>query len=138
MPDFNFMIVGLAPSILDELAGQVPNNIAIISKKKNEELSSFYQKAKVYCQFSLVEGFPNVIGEAMSWGCIPVATEVGGTPEIMGNNGYLIKPDIDQAVSSIKKAALVGEEKMKECQDWIIKNFSLEKRKEKLFELINS
>jgi len=138
MPDFNFTIIGLAPSILNELAGQVPNNITLIGKKKNEELIPFYQKAKVYCQFSLIEGFPNVIGEAMVFGCIPVATGVGGTPEIMGNNGYLIKCDINQAIGSIGKAASAGEEKMKECQAWIIKNFSLEKRKEKLLELINS
>ena len=45
----------------------------------------------MFCLFSLVEGLPNVVAEAMLCECIPVVTRAGGVPDMVGDNGYFVK-----------------------------------------------
>lgn len=136
MSNFRFIIVGLEESFLNNLSSEISSNVSLITKKKPQELLSYYQKAKVYCQFSMVESFGNVIAESMLCGCVPVVSNVGGIPEVIGNNGYIVERDIDMAVNAIEKAVGDDVSKMRECRDYVIKNFSSEKRKERLHQLI--
>ena len=61
---------------------------------------------------SLREGFPTVVLEAMSYGLPVIATDVGGTSELLinGETGFLIKPyDTD---SLIKKLSILIEDEV--------------------------
>jgi glycosyltransferase involved in cell wall biosynthesis len=70
----------------------------------------FYQKAKVFCMTSAFEGFPNVVLEAQSFGCVPVAFNAyGAISEIVedNKNALLVKPfDIKKMSEAILKIAL--------------------------------
>ncbi len=64
---------------------------------KNRELMDFYARTPVDCfvNTSSSEGLPVSIMEACSFGIPVLATDVGGTSEIVreGKNGFLLKPD---------------------------------------------
>ena len=58
--------------------------IQLIGKVPNAEIMDYYKVADVFINPSYSEGFPRVVIEAMSSGLPVVATDVGGTRDIMG------------------------------------------------------
>lgn len=58
-----------------------------------------------FASLPLGEGFPNVIGEAMSVGIPCVATDIGDSSLVIGDSGWIIPPgDVDSLVKTIKLA----------------------------------
>lgn len=55
------------------------------------DVDNFYRQIDVLILNSISEGFPNVLGEAMSHGVFPLATDAGDSFKILGNNGYKLK-----------------------------------------------
>lgn len=79
----------LPPHIRWEMPGPVPN----------ERLMDFYKSTHVdvFLNVSASEGVPVSIMEALSFGIPVIATDVGGTHEIVtdGQNGRLLSPDFE-------------------------------------------
>ena len=74
----------------------------------NQEVLSYYKSSKVdiFINLSRTEGIPVTIMEAMSFGIPVMATDVGGTREIVNNeNGFLLSanPNIDMVTAKIKE-----------------------------------
>lgn len=65
---------------------------------------------------SQAEGISNTLLEAMACGCVPVATDVGGNPELVdeGANGLLV-PAQDSAALAAGLARLVRDPLLREC-----------------------
>lgn len=64
-----------------------------------------YAEAEIFCGLSRSEGLGNVFLEAQAAGCIVVATNVGGIPEIVcdQNTGVLVAPDdVDAAAHALE------------------------------------
>lgn len=80
-------------------ASSLPNNISVsfIGNLPNKKVLEFYKNNKVdlFINVSSSEGLPVSIMEAISFGIPVIATDVGGTSEIVINdlNGILIKKD---------------------------------------------
>lgn len=94
---------------------------------------SEYQDADVFCFPSLLEGYPNVIIEAMSCGLPIVCSNVCEMPLIVkeGVNGFLFNPhDICSIVSAISKVIEMTPQQREEIgranRDYVIKNNSPE------------
>ena len=90
---------------------------------------------------SYVEGFPNVILEAMSSKVPCIGTNVGGIKFLIGDTGYLVKPgDIEGIEKKIHKFYKLSEleriELGKRAFDRIKNNFDLEIIGKKLIKLI--
>lgn len=72
-----------------------------------EEVPDHLNNAQILLMPSVSEGVPKTILEAMSCGTIPIATPVGGIPDIVedGKNGFLLKntnPEtIERTISSV-------------------------------------
>lgn len=80
---------------------------------------------------SYSEGFPNVIGEAMSCGVPCVVTDVGDSAWIVGETGKVVPPSNSEALAkALKELIELGTEGRRTLGDLarerIIKNFSLD------------
>ncbi len=76
-----------------------------IGREQKEQL---FRRCQVFVLPSYREGFPNSLLEAMSWGLVPIATDVGAIPEVVedGQNGYVIRPgDVERLAQVVKKLA---------------------------------
>ncbi len=89
---------------------------------KNTELMQYYQNNHVdlFVNTSSSEGLPVSIMEACSFGIPGIATDVGGTGEIIrdGETGYLLNADVtsDELAEKIRFAALLPSEKIQELR----------------------
>ncbi|MDD5449076.1 MAG: glycosyltransferase family 1 protein [Candidatus Omnitrophica bacterium] len=68
-------------------------------------LSLYYKNASVFIYPSLYEGFGLPVLEAMSNGCVVIASNTGSIPEVAGNAALLFSPDnVDELCSCIRQA----------------------------------
>lgn len=88
LPEIRFGVIGACGEVDAWLREQRPPNVEVIPPISRDELIGHYQRAKVYAQFSLREGLPNAVCEAMLCGCVPVGTPVQGITTAMGPLGY--------------------------------------------------
>ena len=88
-PDFKFTVVGDADHILSQHY-EIPENVQIQALVDEKTLLSLFQTHQYYAQFSIIEGLPNVLCEAMLCGCIPIGNPVFGIPTAIGNTGILV------------------------------------------------
>lgn len=87
-PDFSFTIIGKGKK-LEQL--HKPANIQLLPWIPNDELKDYYSSHEFYLQLSMIEGFPNTLGEAMLCGCIPIGSDAASIPEIIGETGFILK-----------------------------------------------
>lgn len=131
MPQYPFVLVGLNEGVA---MGEIPVNFEVIKKLDRPMLQNYYSRAKVYAQFSIHEGLPNVLLEAMLCECIPVGTNVCGIPTGIGKSGHII--------NTVKEAKLAIEKSMatsstgKNARQRVIDEFNLKQRENALWELI--
>jgi len=115
-----------------------PSNVKITGFIPFEKLLNYYQRAKVYVQISFYESFGVSVAEAMLCQCIPVVTNRGAIPEVVGDNGFYVpygNPEITS--KAIKKALDSSNEIGKKARQRIKQKFTLKKRENKLTEIIN-
>lgn len=91
LPGVRFIIIGLSDESIKILESmRSSDNIEMRGHVDQERLIGYYQKAKVYCQLSYRESFGVAMAEAMACGCIPVASDRGALPEIIGDTGFIV------------------------------------------------
>ena len=97
----------------------------------NIPYESFIEKlkqAKVYCQLSYTDQFPLTVLEAMACGCIPVVSDRGGLPEIVGDVGFIVPyGDVEKTREAIRLALLSTPADIKAVRDRA-RMFSIERR----------
>ena len=134
---YQFVVVG-------KVSQDVKNKIKYITEKTDnirfmgylpfEQLLTLYQQAKVYCQLSYYESYGLAPAEAMACGCIPVVTEKTALPEVVGEKGFKVLYGTTQPVMQAIEFASKSDF---DTRKHIIDNFSLEKREEKLKEILD-
>ena len=135
LPNIPFTIIGLSERIV--LGLNVPTNVEIIPSMDRKSLLPYYQRTKVYCQPSRHEGMSNVLCEAMLCGCIPVATNVGATQSILGDEGIIVSlGDVSALVSALQRAMQFSEEKGYKVREQVANRFTRKQREQKLIEIL--
>lgn len=136
-PNHNFLLIGYKKEVLMGLEKTVPSNLTILPPLTKNEIEKYLTETLIYCQLSRHEGHPNALCEAMSFGCIPIGTDVWGISSTIGNAGYLFS---EKAVVNINGAILdnIIKNHKKEKEDpaiYIKKNFPIQKRINKFKEI---
>lgn len=91
----------LFDTVKSEAENILPENISVsfMGRVPNTQIYDYYNNhnVNIFINVSSSEGLPVSIMEAVSFGIPVIATDVGGTSEIVedGKNGYLIKKDFE-------------------------------------------
>jgi glycosyltransferase involved in cell wall biosynthesis len=109
-PDLRLIIVGdgsLAESMKKQAMDlSLENNIVWYGRQEQDKLQALYEQIDILLMPSRSEGFGLTAIEAMACGCVVVASDTGGLPEIVRDNkiGLLHKPEsIEDIVVKINK-----------------------------------
>ncbi len=95
-PSVWFLLAGAGPlqPEMKARAAVIPRSRQIIFAGSRSDIPEILSALDVFTLASIIEGFPNVVLEAMAMAKPVVATEVGGIPELIetGEDGILVKP----------------------------------------------
>ena len=139
LPDVSFLHAGphLDESIV-ELRNVAGPNVEFLGMVPDDKLTELYERASVYVQASLHEGFGMSLAEAMAAGCIPVATRYGSLPEVLGETGvYLLNATPQAVAEGIKVGLCESRDSRLRAQRRIRESFSLEQRASGLKQVID-
>ena len=135
LPDVKFLVIGIKGDALKKLQDIAPSNVEFLDPLSQDELISYYQQAKVYCQLSMREGLPNALCEAMLCECVPVGTDVQGVRTAIGDNGFYVPYGDEKATAEAIKKAL-NSDKGKEARERIKNLFPIERREKEMVQVI--
>jgi len=71
---------------------KIDNKVKFLGSISHSEIVKYYQQNDVFILPSLNEGMSNTILEAMACGLPIITTNVGGSKELIKNNGFIVKP----------------------------------------------
>jgi glycosyltransferase involved in cell wall biosynthesis len=131
--DVQLLIVGDGPyrGKLEALACQInTSNIVFLGEQRPENIPGILKSTDIFVNPSYSEGLPTSVLEACAAGCAVVATDVGGTDEIIldGSTGFLVKSGDQQGLT--EKVNLLLENKSmretlgKNAKAYVMDNFS--------------
>ncbi|MBG1243273.1 glycosyltransferase [Nostoc sp. NZL] len=116
---------------LRQMADELSISNQVIWIKARADISAIYNALDIVVSSSYTEGFPNVIGEAMSCGVPCVVTDVGDSALIVGDMDVVVPPKNPEALKTAMKK-LIEKLGNNECdrtqiRQRIIDNFSVAK-----------
>lgn len=116
--DVGFVIFGhgdLKPALLQQIAMLGLSGHVVLAGFRND-LDRFIPQLDLFVLPSYTEGLPNVVLEACAAGVPVVATDVGGTPEIIEDNvsGLLVPPGDPDALAERMLEALECEDRLRD------------------------
>jgi glycosyltransferase involved in cell wall biosynthesis len=149
-PDWKLMIVGgdakkqHLTKELNTLIDELDARDSVFLEGEQQDIDSYYQKSKIFAFTSSSEGFPNVIGEALSAGLPVISYDCVAGPSDMiedGKNGFLV-PLHNTSKFKEKLSLLMGNEDLRTQMSKIAKNsinnFSTASIAEEYYEFMNS
>ncbi|MFQ5712354.1 MAG: glycosyltransferase family 4 protein [Candidatus Geothermarchaeales archaeon] len=96
LPSARLLVIGGWGEQRDLCRSMARENTEFIGAVPPHRVKDYLRRATIFCLPSLSEGFPNSVLEAMASGLPIVATNVGGTPYVVGDAGVLVAPgDVD-------------------------------------------
>lgn len=110
-PQLSLVIVGKKGWLYEQIFKKVKElglekRVVFTGFVPDEDLPTFYQKARCFILVSLYEGFGLPVLEAMAYGCPVVASRVSSLPEVAGRAGILVDPESTEDIARGIKEAL--------------------------------
>jgi glycosyltransferase involved in cell wall biosynthesis len=91
LPEVEFVLAGRwEDDAIDELRALAGDNVTFTGYLSDADLDREFRRAGVYVQASWHEGFGLAVAEAMLAGSVPVVTDAGALPEVVGDTGVTI------------------------------------------------
>jgi glycosyltransferase involved in cell wall biosynthesis len=139
LPDVTFVVAGKwADESVEDLRAIAGENVTFTGWIEQAELEALYRRAAVYVQPSRHEGFGLSVAEAMLAGCVPVVTNAGALPEVVGDAGIVVEaPASAEAVAAgIGEALALGEDARERARRRVLEHFPLKVRDEGLTHVV--
>lgn len=141
LPRVRFYLIGRQwGEAIDELRAIATPNVEFPGFLSDDDLVSMYQKTKVFCLLSYLEGEGGggVLGEAMACGCIPVvSSQAVALRETVGDCGFYVPyGDPKATAEAIKKALDAPAESEEKARKRIEEHYSMGKRETELLKAI--
>jgi glycosyltransferase involved in cell wall biosynthesis len=138
LPDVELLLVGAwTDDAADELRALAPPNVRLTGRLSDEELDDVLRRASVYVQASRHEGFGMGVAEAMLAGCIPVVTDAGALPEVVGDAGVVVGPEPEAIAEGVRQALELGPDARAAARERIATRFPLQIRRAGLLGLVD-
>lgn len=117
---------------LEQLIVDLGISDCVVLLGKRSDIPTLLNKADYFILSSRHEGLPTVVIEAMACGTFVIATDCGGSAEIMGDTGILVPPQDSEALAeaikqAISKTPLEIQENNLKARQRVEELFSLEK-----------
>jgi glycosyltransferase involved in cell wall biosynthesis len=130
VPDVEFVLAGgWEGDAVDELRALASPNVTFTGYLSDEELDRQFLRAGVYVQASWHEGFGLAVAEAMLAGCVPVVTEAGALPEVVGDTGVTIgSVDPKEIAAGVREAVGLWPEQGRRARARVLERFPLSAR----------
>ena len=137
LPEVRFSMVGpWVDNSIHELQVISPPNVQFTGFV--QDLSSIFPLSKAYVQCSYHEAFGCSVAEAMLYGCVPVVSDRGALPEVVGETGFYVPVDDPRAVAEGIRLALESDEEWGcRARQRIVDLFPLEERARRLNEVLD-
>lgn len=134
LPDIQFLLVGPhQDDAIVHLRQIAPTNLQLVGPCYGDQLTQKMTASSVYCQLSAYESFGMAVAEAMLCGCIPVVSNRGALPEVVGDTGLVVPySDINASIAAVQAALAASLETRELCCSRVLQKFSLEERRQKL------
>jgi len=134
LPDVEFIVAGSwrddASSLL---LHEATPNVRLTGFLEDAELDALFRRAAVYVQASRHEGFGLSLAEGMLAGCVPVVTDAGALPEVIGETGVTISsPTPELVADGVARALAMDREDGLRARARILAEFPLRARAEAL------
>ena len=114
-----------------ELRAKASDNLTLTGYLSDDDLDTLFRKAGVYVQASLHEGFGMSLAEAMLAGAVPVVTEAGALPEVVGETGVVIsEATADSVAAGVREALALGPDARVAARERIRTEFPYERRRD--------
>lgn len=117
---------------LEQLIVDLGISDCVVLLGKRSDIPNLLNKADYFVLSSRHEGLPTVVIEAMACGTFVIATDCGGSAEIMGDTGILVPPQNSEALAeaikqAVNKTPLDIQENNLKARQRVEELFSLEK-----------
>lgn len=140
-PKCAFTIVGIYQEMVGHFKLDQISNLTCIPFIASEELVALYQQHQFCLCLSISEGFPNALCEGMSFGCVPIGSNVSSIPYIIDKTGFILERKENQLLNElitgvIDKSNESLQNLSKAARGRIQNEFNLQKRKDAFYHLI--
>ena len=100
-------------TLVNEIGEEYMDNFILLGRRS--DVVGILNCADIFCLHSIIEGFPNVLGEAMSVGLPCVVTKCGDAPFILDDKNYTCEVGDSSAISEklLQLSSLTHEERLK-------------------------
>jgi len=138
LPAYQYKLIGpWKDDSINLLRSWNDTNVSYTGYLSDQDLYRAMDKAKVYAQISHHEGFGMALAEAMLFQCVPVVTQRGSIPEVVGDCGiYVPYDDPKETVRAIQEACERGSELGLCARERILSLYPIENRKHELIDMV--
>ena len=137
LPGTTFYLIGKAvDESVEDLRREAPTNVRITGWLSRPDLIALLQKTSVYVQASTHEGFGSALAQAMLCECVPVTTNRGAIPEVVGDAGIYIEVGSPESLAGGIHRALDHPELGARARERVVRLFSLDRRRKALRECL--